>query len=84
MAGPVSELTRARNISIELEVMAFESTDEDEKEDGACMAIDIAAPEYHPGRTETRQVMNGEPTSALSGEPSSIINILVSMSLPLI
>jgi hypothetical protein len=32
MAGPVSELTRARNISIQMELMAFESTEEDEED----------------------------------------------------
>jgi hypothetical protein len=70
MLGPVSELKRAPNISIMLEIMEFESREDDEDYDDARTAIKIAAPVCHLGSTETPQMMNGVPRSALSGEHS--------------
>jgi hypothetical protein len=50
--------------------MAFESKDQVEDDDGACMTVEIAALVCRWGSTETSQMRNGVPRSDLPGEHS--------------
>jgi hypothetical protein len=69
--------SNSHNTLIKLETTDFETSDEVEKDDGACMAIEIAAPVCRWGSAETSQMMNGVPNKALPGE-HSLINSLMS------